>query len=190
MSGNTSTIQIPHVEVATLALRDAYPVGLRKWGMLITVTDDPTPANNITWELRKGFTDSDKSNNSNFRDANSFFPYTARSSSAGTSYSQVVVAAADIPDNSILLVTATILGIKSDGSEGYTGIVQATFKKVGGILSIIGVSTSTIVEDVTGSVTSALSVAANAVQLDVSLAAASGNFTQNASIELKIKTVA
>jgi hypothetical protein len=55
-----------HIEVATIARRNVFPFGLRKWGMRITVTDDPTPANNITYRLTKDLIDDDKSNNSNW----------------------------------------------------------------------------------------------------------------------------
>lgn len=65
-AGSTQSPNTTHVEVATVALRNAYPVGLRQWGMRITVFDDPTPANNITYVLTKGLVDSDKANNNNF----------------------------------------------------------------------------------------------------------------------------
>lgn len=56
-----------HVEVATLTMRNIYPLGLRKWGMRITVTDDPTPVNNSTYVLTKGLVDNDKTNNDNWQ---------------------------------------------------------------------------------------------------------------------------
>lgn len=55
------------VEVATVAARDLYSVALRVWGLRITVTDDPTPANNVTYVLVQGFSDDNKSNNSNWQ---------------------------------------------------------------------------------------------------------------------------
>ena len=58
-----------YADVATKALLYQYPVGLRKWGMRITVTDDPTSGNNCEWVLVKGMSDTLKSNNLNWAPA-------------------------------------------------------------------------------------------------------------------------
>jgi len=61
-----------HVEVATVALRNLYPAGKRKWGMLITVTDDPISANNTTYMLVNGLVNNSKNDNSNWQRFSSF----------------------------------------------------------------------------------------------------------------------
>lgn len=67
-SGQKSRPEKTHVERKTIALRNTYPVGLRQWGMLITVFDDPVAANNKTYELSKGFSSTSKSDNSNWKE--------------------------------------------------------------------------------------------------------------------------
>lgn len=54
------------VEVATVALLYSYPVGLRTWGLRVSVTDDGDPASNRTYILVRGLVDEDKSNNANW----------------------------------------------------------------------------------------------------------------------------
>jgi hypothetical protein len=75
--GQVTAPERTHVERRTIALRNKYPVGLRIWGMLITVTDDPDSANNITWELKKGLSSNSKADNDNWQEF---------SSGGGTSY--------------------------------------------------------------------------------------------------------
>jgi hypothetical protein len=58
-----------HAEALTVAIRNLHPVSMRKWGMLITVTNDPTPANNITWLLKYNEASTDKADNDNWVDA-------------------------------------------------------------------------------------------------------------------------
>lgn len=53
-------------EVATRALLFQFPVGLRKWGMRISVTSDPTAGYNCVWVLVRGMSNSDKSDNDNW----------------------------------------------------------------------------------------------------------------------------
>ncbi len=57
-----------HVERKTIALRNAYPIGLRQWGMFITVFDDAVPANNLTYELKRGLSSTNKSDNNNWQE--------------------------------------------------------------------------------------------------------------------------
>jgi hypothetical protein len=54
-----------HKEVLTVALRNA--VQPRRWGMTFTVTNDATSANNTTWVLVRGLSDTNKNNNSNWQ---------------------------------------------------------------------------------------------------------------------------
>ncbi len=53
------------LERATVLLRNR--VVLRRWGMQVTVTDDPTSANNTTWVLVKGLSSDDKKDNANWQ---------------------------------------------------------------------------------------------------------------------------
>lgn len=116
--------------------------------------------------------------------------YLGYESATGTSYTQSVITASDIPNSTCIHVLAKISGIKSDGTEGYGGTVTATFRKdSGGTMTIVGTSTSSINEDVTGSVTGALSVSGGDVQLAIGMASASGNFSHVCWIEI-IKTEA
>jgi len=43
LGGSQIFDQSKHVEVETLLERNAYPEALRKWGMRITVYNDPAP---------------------------------------------------------------------------------------------------------------------------------------------------
>lgn len=54
-----------HREVLTITKRNA--VRPRRWGMRVTVTDDSTSANNTTWVLVKGLSDTNRYNNSNWQ---------------------------------------------------------------------------------------------------------------------------
>lgn len=56
-------------DAATVSLRNNYPVGLRKWGMLITVYADPTPSNNKTYSLKYNYASISKADNNNWVDA-------------------------------------------------------------------------------------------------------------------------
>lgn len=67
-SGQKNTPERTHVERRTIALRNAYPVGLRQWGMLVTVFADPSPANNVTYELKRGLSSTSKSDNNNWQE--------------------------------------------------------------------------------------------------------------------------
>lgn len=67
MLGANSSSPTKGIEVATVADRDLYSVALRVWGLRITVTDDPTPTNNVTWVLVKGYSDDQKANNANWQ---------------------------------------------------------------------------------------------------------------------------
>lgn len=52
-------------EVLTVLKRNGvYP---RRWGMQVTVTNDPTPANNTTWVLAYGLNSTDKNDNLNWQ---------------------------------------------------------------------------------------------------------------------------
>jgi len=116
-------------------------------------------------------------------------PYAGYATSTGTSYTQIVVQSSDIPSSSMIFVKAKVSGVKSDGTEGYSGYVEASFRKTsGGALSIVGSSTSVINEDVSGAVTGALSVSGTSVQLSITMGGASGNFTQVAWIEVTLAT--
>lgn len=53
-----------HREALTLALRNA--ILLRRWGMRVTVYDDPTPANNGDWVLSYNLVSTVKSDNANW----------------------------------------------------------------------------------------------------------------------------
>lgn len=67
MSGTGAPVKdTTHVEVPNFAAMQAYPVGLRKWGMRITVTDDTDDFYNTNWVLKKGFNSNNKSDNQNF----------------------------------------------------------------------------------------------------------------------------
>lgn len=55
-----------HHQVATLAARNAIIVQRRQWGMLCSVYNDPTIANNATYQLKYGHSDFDTSNNANW----------------------------------------------------------------------------------------------------------------------------
>lgn len=50
-----------HTEVASIMRRNNYPVGLRQWGMRITVSDPYE-----TYKLTKGLVDTDRGNNANW----------------------------------------------------------------------------------------------------------------------------
>ena len=52
----------------TLANRDLITELRRDWGMLVSVFDDPTPANNKIYILRKGLVDNNIANNANFEE--------------------------------------------------------------------------------------------------------------------------
>lgn len=53
-----------HKEVRNLRQRNT--VQPRRWGMMVTVTDDDGVANNTTWVLVRGQADANKNNNSNW----------------------------------------------------------------------------------------------------------------------------
>lgn len=55
-----------HTDAATIVLRNLYPAPLRKWGMEITVYNDPTPGNNITWKLSYNEASTDIADNNNW----------------------------------------------------------------------------------------------------------------------------
>lgn len=180
-----------NIAVATILLRNAYPPSLRSWGMRITVFNDTDPANNATYILRKGLADSDLGNNSNFSTDNETsypgqagvvirFPQPAYVTTVGTSFAAELIPIADIPNNSMLDVTAYVNGIKSDGTEGYAGQVRARFRKNNlGVLTQVGVSTPDVEEDCSGAVTFVLSATGSGIQYAVSGGALSGNFTQS-----------
>ncbi len=52
-------------EANSVALRNK--VQPRRWGMMVTVITDPTPANNTTWILVYNLVDTNKNNNSNWQ---------------------------------------------------------------------------------------------------------------------------
>lgn len=65
--GGKQTKGAGHIEVATVTARNAISLGKRKWGMFATVITDPTPANNTTWVLVRGLSDTTKSTNANWQ---------------------------------------------------------------------------------------------------------------------------
>jgi hypothetical protein len=67
MSNAAGGIQVDEwpKQVNTVALRNkTYP---RRWGMMVTVITDPTPANNTTWVLVYNLVDTNKNNNANWQ---------------------------------------------------------------------------------------------------------------------------
>lgn len=116
-------------------------------------------------------------------------PYAGYTTATGTSYTQIVVQSADIPNSTVVFVKVKVAGVKSDGTEGYSGYVEASFRKTsGGALSIMGASTSVINEDAAGAVTGALSVSGTSIQLAMGLGGASGNFRQSAWVDMTLIT--
>lgn len=108
----------------------------------------------------------------------------------GTSYTANVIQSADIPNSTTVFVTCYVTGVKSDGSVGYGGKVEASFRKnSSGTLTIIGTSTSSISEDVSGNCTAALSASGGAVQLTITMATESGNFTQVAFCQYVLASI-
>lgn len=73
MANRDSRPDFTAAEAATLAALYLVPVGLRKWGMMITVYADGVPANNITWYLKYNQASTDKSDNNNWVDASTVF---------------------------------------------------------------------------------------------------------------------
>lgn len=69
MPGGSNQIDpLKGIEIETLALRNAYPVGLRTWGMRVTVFNDPTPGNNGTYVLTYNYSGStSKQENANWQ---------------------------------------------------------------------------------------------------------------------------
>jgi len=55
-----------HHQVATLVARDAIIVQRRQWGMLCTVFNDSTAANNATYQLKYGYNSTDSMDNANW----------------------------------------------------------------------------------------------------------------------------
>lgn len=186
-----------HVEVATLALRNAYPVGLRKWGMRITVTDDPTPANNQTYLLTKGLVDSDKSNNNNFEQevpdeataqgqtlevvtnkySKEIFCFENTNYVGGGSVT-AILQGGDFINNQSFVVDFYMTGIQKDvpGNSGFGMKIRAMFRKNNaGVLTQIGASTQEWVYNDTGDAfvgTPSLSVTANTVAFNYNLTTA------------------
>ena len=55
-----------HHQVATLAARNLIMVQRRQWGMLCTVYNDPTVANNATYQLKYGHFSTNTEDNQNW----------------------------------------------------------------------------------------------------------------------------
>lgn len=67
--GSTTNPDFVAADAATVTMRNQYPVGLRKWGMLITVYADAIPANNKTYSLKYNYASISKADNNNWVDA-------------------------------------------------------------------------------------------------------------------------
>ena len=193
-SGATQNPNTTHVEVATLALRDAYSVGLRQWGMRITVTDDPTPANNQTYVFTKGLADSDKANNNNFEKeipdeaqaqqqtlevvtnkySKEIFAF-EKADYVGGSNTQALLQGASFVNNQSFIVEFFMTGIQTNvpGNSGFGMKLRAMFRKDNaGTLTQIGASAQEWVYNDTGdtfSGTPTLLVTADTVAFDYNL---------------------
>ena len=142
------TSQFPNIvaaEFPTVTARNNYPVGLRKWGMIVTVYDDATASNNKAWMLKYNQSSTDKANNANWVDANvgtvSIASKTRRNSffigehSAVESGSNSIIASTDLADGEAVTIVLHYAG-KSDGANtGIGGIFTTTWTKEGGVLA-------------------------------------------------------
>ena len=73
MFGQPTNPDFTAAEALTLAILYLHPVALRKWGMIVTVTNDPTPGNNISWLLMYNESSTDKADNDNWVDARTVY---------------------------------------------------------------------------------------------------------------------
>jgi hypothetical protein len=69
-TGAPEVVDTTHFEFSTVALRNKVSRKQRKWGMIVTVNADPTPANNTLWMLVEDLVDNDKLNNANWQKFN------------------------------------------------------------------------------------------------------------------------
>ena|SRR5688572_5709467 len=65
MAGTVNFGYFFFLTVDTIALRNT--VQPRRWGMMVEVTDDGTPANNTTWILVKGLSNTNINDNTNWQ---------------------------------------------------------------------------------------------------------------------------
>jgi hypothetical protein len=69
-TGAPEVLDTTHFEFSTIALRNKLLRRQRKWGMVVTVNADPTPANNTLWIFVEDLVDNNKLNNANWQKFN------------------------------------------------------------------------------------------------------------------------
>ena len=100
-----------HHQVATLVARDAIIVQRRQWGMLCTVYNDSTSANNATYQLKYGY------NSTNTMDNANWVVFSGGAAGGGGGSSNWV--------DPVLSVTMSTPGISADGDRYLVGLNSA-----------------------------------------------------------------
>lgn len=100
-----------HHQVATLVARDAIIVQRRQWGMLCTVYNDSTSANNATYQLKYGY------NSTNTMDNANWVVFSGGAAGAGGGSANWV--------DPVLSVTMSTPGVSVDGDRYLVGLNSA-----------------------------------------------------------------
>lgn len=172
---------IKSISVDTLALRNAYPTGLRRIGMAITVTADATSTNNGTWRLLNGVDNADWVRESDYvsqvTKANIRKKEVDFVRNGATSASEVVVADTEIADGESVTITATVTGKDDDTNTGVGVLFLATWTKAAGTLQKVADTTIASQNDIGGTLTVSTSDTSGSIALSVQLVSATGNFS-------------
>lgn len=168
---------VKSISVDTLALRDAYPIGLLRIGMAITVTNDPVSTNNDTWRLTPNAWLRESDYVSQVTKANIRKKEVDFVRNGATSASEVVVIDTEIADGESVTITATVTGKDDDTNTGVGVLFLATWTKAAGTLQKVADTTIASQNDIGGTLTVSTSDTSGSIALSVQLVSATGNFS-------------
>lgn len=158
--GTASRYRAPSaINVATLALRNTYPVSKRKWGMRITVTNDATAANNVTWVLVYNLSTTNKLDNGNWQKESD---YNDTKRQVNTLIKEIVLtqisgattangeAVAALADGEAITIILTVAGKLDSANTGFGGQLISTWTRAGGVLQLVGETGGSLSNNDTG----------------------------------------
>ena len=187
MPGGSQTLDPQkNVQVATLALRDAYPAALLSNGLRITVYEDPTAINNATWvyTTANGWQrESDYVNSANTSKTR-YEGFAIGEHSAVTSGSDIVVSSDEIADGEAVTIEFIWAGKDDDTNTGCGGLFLSTWTKAAGTLQKVADTEIVDHNDIGGTITVSTSDSAGSIALQVAIVSATSNFSYSGYVRL------
>lgn len=196
MPGGSQSFDVSKaVEVTTVTLRNAYPEGLRRWGMRITVYADPTPSNNGTWVLAYDLQSTQLTDNSNWQKESDYvnnnlttntryIEFAVPAHNAVTGASDPVVGPDDIADGEAVTIEFLWAGKDDDTNTGVGGLFLSTWTKAAGVLQKVADTEIVDHNDIGGTLTVSTSDSSGTIVLNVQLVSATGNFSYSGYVRL------